>query len=234
MTSTPGPLRVPILTDLDLLLRERGQVVDDPARSLGVRALIRLALLLAAVYGASLGSFGVIQGHDLSTLQFLSASIKLPLLFALTLVVTFPSLYVFATLLRLQLGAGATLRSLLGAIAVQLAVMASLGPVFVFFAASTDSYPFLFVLNVAIAGAGGVLSLLILKRSADRVLKVGHAGHRLLMAWCLVYGAVGAQMAWLLRPFLGRPGSEFQWLRPTESSFFEAVFHQLGAWITGS
>jgi len=42
--------------------------------------------------------------------------------------------------------------------------------------------------------------------------------------WMLVFGLVGAQMAWVLRPFIGNPDTPFTWFRPRESSFFAAVY----------
>jgi len=246
-TSHPGPPIAPqpvprlagLLGDLDDLLRGHGVVrveaaAEAPARpALTIRRLLKLMVLLGAIYGASLGTYGLINGNELAGAQFVAATIKLPLLFGLTLLVTFPSLYVSAALLRLPFGRKETVRVLLGAIAVNLAVMASLGPVFVFFAASTDSYPFLLLLNVAVASAGGLISLLILRRVASEGLVHRKSGRRLLIAWCTVYGGVGAQMAWLLRPFLGAPGASFQLLRARESSFFECVIGAIGSWVAG-
>jgi len=44
----------------------------------------------------------------------------------------------------------------------------------------------------------------------------------------VVFGLVGAQMAWMLRPFIGNPNSPFTLIRSRESNFFEAVFDK--AW----
>jgi hypothetical protein len=41
--------------------------------------------------------------------------------------------------------------------------------------------------------------------------------------WAVVFALVGAQMAWVLRPFIGAPNQPFTWFRPRESNFFEAV-----------
>ncbi len=41
--------------------------------------------------------------------------------------------------------------------------------------------------------------------------------------WMLVFGLVGSQMGWVLRPFIGSPNAEFSWLREREGSFFEGV-----------
>ncbi len=45
--------------------------------------------------------------------------------------------------------------------------------------------------------------------------------------WVVIFGLVGAQMGWVLRPFIGAPSAPFQWFRGRESNFFEAVFHTL-------
>jgi hypothetical protein len=45
--------------------------------------------------------------------------------------------------------------------------------------------------------------------------------------WVVIFGLVGAQMGWVLRPFIGAPGSPFTWFRARESNFFEAVFTTL-------
>jgi hypothetical protein len=41
--------------------------------------------------------------------------------------------------------------------------------------------------------------------------------------WIVVFALVGAQMAWVLRPFIGDPVIPFEWFRRRESNFFEAV-----------
>jgi hypothetical protein len=42
--------------------------------------------------------------------------------------------------------------------------------------------------------------------------------------WIVVFGLVGAQMGWVLRPFIGNPNLPFSWFRGRESNFFQAVF----------
>jgi hypothetical protein len=46
--------------------------------------------------------------------------------------------------------------------------------------------------------------------------------------WLAVFGLVGAQMSWVLRPFIGNPAQDFSWFRPRESNFFEAVARAIG------
>lgn len=59
----------------------------------------------------------------------------------------------------------------------------------------------------------------------DRVptLPRGHNVRAVFIAWVIVFGLVGAQMSWVLRPFVGAPDRPFEWFRPRESNFFAAV-----------
>lgn len=56
---------------------------------------------------------------------------------------------------------------------------------------------------------------------------------RIFVTWMLVYGLVGAQMSWVLRPFLGSPNQAFEWFRPRSSNFFEAVANTIRALFGG-
>jgi hypothetical protein len=56
------------------------------------------------------------------------------------------------------------------------------------------------------------------------------AGLRIFRVWIVAYAVVGAQMSWLLRPFIGNPDVPFAWFRAREGSFFAAVLsHLFGA-----
>ena len=45
----------------------------------------------------------------------------------------------------------------------------------------------------------------------------------------VVFGLVGAQMGWVLRPFVGNPSLPFTWFRGRESNFFQAVLHTISS-----
>jgi hypothetical protein len=264
---TPAEPKTSPLVTLDHVLRGTFLQHETLARGqIGAPApiLVRLCLALGLLYGTALGSYALFRGADQAWLQILASSVKVPLLFLLTLVVTFPSLYVFAALQRLPLDVRGTLRLLLLAIVVHLAVIASLGPVFAFFAASTKSYPFMVLLNVAFFAGGGLLGFMVLRRAtrvmfttpapvtppaataaaadaapppshsvAPRHTRDGDQARRVLRIWCLVYGVVGAQMGWLLRPFLGSPSLPFSWFRAREDNFFVGVMSALRALFGG-
>jgi hypothetical protein len=201
----------------------RGEVPVPTWRLLG------LGVLFGAIYGGCVATYGVHAGIGAAWTQVLAAAAKLPLVFLLTVVVVLPSLCVFGALLRLPIRVTALVRLLLLTLFVQLAVLASLGPVFAFFAASTRSYDFLLLLNVAIAVAGGWIGLQGLFRSVQVMLRGKDAarlaaGRRLFLFWSLLFALVGAQMAWLLGPFL--TPEPVAGVGET-SSFFDAVWSSL-------
>jgi hypothetical protein len=45
--------------------------------------------------------------------------------------------------------------------------------------------------------------------------------------WMVAFALVGAQMSWVLRPFLGNPTQPFSFFRVRDSNFFEAIWHHL-------
>jgi hypothetical protein len=64
--------------------------------------------------------------------------------------------------------------------------------------------------------------------TARQRLQAGEQARTVLRVWCLVYGIVGAQMGWLLRPFLGAPDLPFTLFRPREDSVFIGVMRAIG------
>jgi hypothetical protein len=225
------------LKELDQLLRGEHTRKDDlqagrvglPARRLAV-----LAVGLGLVYGAGMGLFAATGGREQAWRHLVASAAKLPLLFALTLLVTFPSLYVFAALANSRLRVRETLRLLVAAITVMLGVLASFAPVTVFFTLSTDSYRFMLFLNVVFCGLAGLVGLGFLYRAVNLVFpdeagaEEGRRARRIFRVWLLIFGVVGAQMAWILKPFVGNPQLPFAWVRDSRvSNFFEFVLRAL-------
>jgi hypothetical protein len=262
---------------VDRLLR--GEATTVEALRDGIRvpasALVFMVIVLGMTYGACMGMFAVTGGGNDSWLQIPASMVKLPLLFLLTLVVTFPSLYVFNALVGSRLSLLQLLRLLVGAMTVMLAVLASLGPIVAFFSLSTTSYPFMVLLNVVVCAVSGVLGLAFLLQTLHRITVAGAPivvavnpeqptpppivdpsdsslaasdvhqtpmpprlpgaldpleGHVLarhvktvFRIWVLVFALVGAQMSWVLRPFIGAPDKPFTFFRERGGNFFQAV-----------
>ncbi|HOX38868.1 MAG TPA: hypothetical protein PL033_12835 [Candidatus Brocadiia bacterium] len=287
--------------DLDQLLRGNAttpELLGKGTDHLKLGSNLTVVILLGIIYGVSMGLFGVLTHEPPINLQVLSSALKVPALFLLTLVVTFPSLYVFGALLGVDLSPAQILRALMAAIAVNLAVLASLAPITAFFTLTTTSYSFMTLLNVAffaLAGFVGIGFLLtVLQRielarrtlvesrhgkpaepkpavadgvgivepdevrdacapppsqpareiggstwGADRGLDIrfpppptprelrGRSAKRVFYAWLMLYCFVGAQMAWVLRPFIGAPGLPFGVFREREGNFLQSVLRSI-------
>ena len=130
------------LKDLDRILRGEATKLSELRRGtieIPVGGITMVLVVLAMIYGACIGSFSVFRGGESSGLQLIASTLKVPALFVLTLLVTFPSLYVFNALVGSRLFLPAVLRLLVAALAVTVTVLASLGPIVAFFSASTTS-----------------------------------------------------------------------------------------------
>jgi hypothetical protein len=276
-----------LFRDTDRLLRGQFTRREDLMKGrieIPVRTLVIAGASLGAAYGLFMGLYALFRPENVSFAQLIVTMLKVPLLFLLTLAITFPSLYVFSALARSRLKELDTLRLLLGAVTVNLALLASFGPVTGFFTLSTTSYAFMKVLNVIFFAISGFAGLVFLRRALDSVFvgeapaveedappeetsdaKAPEAGdrefsiaepetpppppspttrsirptpptwppadrapRRIFAAWIVMYSVVGAQMGWILRPFIGSPDLPFELFRERQSSFFEALWQAIG------
>jgi hypothetical protein len=223
------------------------------------RRLSACIIVLAMLYGICMGTFALFRMKGPSVLQVVASMIKVPLLFYVTLLVTLPSLYVFNALVGSRLTLSAVVRLLVASLGVMVAVLASLGPIVAFFSVSTTSYPFMVLFNVVVFAVSGGLGLTFLLQTLHRLSVAGSrrpssptgetgeaqepagpldplenrvlSGHvkRVFQLWVIVFGLVGAQMGWVLRPFIGKPDLPFIWFRGRESNFFQAVLRTLAS-----
>lgn len=253
-----------MLTLIDKLLRgsfTQRESLKSGRIDVPVRSLVWTALAMGAFYGVFMGLYGVLRPEGASPMQIVASAVKVPLLFLLTLGVSFPSLYVFSALSNSSLDLKDTLRLILIAITINLIVLASLGPVTGFFTLSTDSYPFMKLLNVAFFAVGGFVGVAFLRKSLRAILnevkqdapsmvvneipapgairreppylpaqpipRQASRARTVLGVWTVIYAIVGAQMGWILRPFIGAPGLPFTWFRDRESNFFGSVLDAL-------
>jgi hypothetical protein len=55
----------------------------------------------------------------------------------------------------------------------------------------------------------------------------------LLYIWIALFGFVGTQLGWTLRPFFGSPGRPFAIFRPIEGTFYGDIFETIGRLLGG-
>jgi hypothetical protein len=79
------------------------------------------------------------------------------------------------------------------------------------------------------AGADVVLTPIDSPSALDRLDSrvLGRHVRAVFQIWVIVFGLVGAQMSWVLRPFIGDPTQPFVWFGPRQSNFFQAVIQAL-------
>lgn len=234
---------------MDMLLRERSAIWQQ------IHVEYRLDLLIRELVLASAGAFacyGAVLGLSQGILQALASAVKLPLLFLLTLGICLPTLYVFNVLYGGRLSARQALALILVAITGTSIFTLAFAPVTLFFLVTGHSYQLFILINVAIltlTGAVGLVSLvkgtrylnaLNAAETAPRASEDENAppvappalliNLNLLWAWLMLYGFVGAQLAWTLRPFFGMPNEPFALFRPLEGSFAESIIEMV-VWL---
>ena len=179
---SPGVLhaRLALRTWIDCFAAtSRGQKnLRDGRIEIDAGGLAIIIVLLGMIYGLCMGSYSLLKevpeslapsDPNMRYEQLLATTLKVPALFYLTLLVTFPSLYVFNALVGSRLTLLNVLKLLVASLAVNLAVLASLGPIVLFFSLTTKSYPFIQLLNVAMFTVAGVLGLLFLRQTLHRL-----------------------------------------------------------------
>lgn len=160
------------LKDLDDILRgetTRLSGLKDGFSRVPAAGLSIVNIVLGMIYGVCMGVFAVINREQPGLLQVFASMIKVPALFFLTLVVTFPSLYVFNALVGSRLPLMSMVRLLVASLGVNLAVLASFGPIVAFFSVTTANYPFMWLLNVVVFGVAGILGLTFLLQTLHRL-----------------------------------------------------------------
>lgn len=72
------------------------------------------------------------------------------------------------------------------------------------------------------------------KQTAPRPLDPAAKGVRpqhVLSIWLFLYALVGAQMGWILRPFIGSPELTFDWFRTREANIFIDILRSIADFL---
>jgi len=239
-----APERAPLV--IERFLRDREGVWRQIRLEYGLNTLIGQMLASST---AALACYGLVMGSSHSLWQALASAFKLPILFLLTLALCLPTLYLFNLLCGGRLSARQALALVLSAITVTAALTLAFAPITLFFMVTAQSYPFFILLNTAIlllTGAVGLSFLISGMHSMNTQARAEQTepteppetvepllttpapqpqpvSMNLLLIWVLLYGFVGTQLAWTLRPFHGDPSMPFILFRPVESNFYIGV-----------
>jgi len=218
-------------TVIEHILRNRRGFFDEIQASNEVTTKIRDMLISSVSFFAL---YGAVIGSSNSALQALSSAIKLPILFLITLVICLPTLYFFNLFFGSRLTLPQTLALILTAITVTAVLTLSFAPISLFFWLTAPNYQFFKLLNVTIFALTGFFGLTFLVSGMHHVQQEDKRTVRgfILWMWIFVYGFVGTQMAWTLRPFFGAPEYPFQIFRQLGGNFYVNVVEAIWEILT--
>lgn len=178
-------------------------------------------------------AYGFMVGLSKSPLQALSAAVKMPILFLVTMAFCLPALYFFSLpLLGTPLRMLQVVTVVLAGMGVTSFLLLGLAPIALFFVLTSENYPFFQLLAVVFTGISAWIGVYFLWRGMTLVETARDGtgkkiGQRILMLWILLYAFVGTQMTWRLSPFIGKPEDPFYLVKPSRDNFYVDVIHAL-------
>lgn len=221
-----------LLRDRQLFLKEIHEGIKLKSK---ISSLMISSFCFFALYGAIVGGYHALYGATNNSfnppLQILSSAIKLPALYLITLLVCLPTLYIFNVLFGSKQSLTQHFTYLLTAVSVIAILLVGFAPVTLFFLITVRNYNFFLLLNVTIFAITGILGVSFLYQimrpvAEDDDRQSVKIRTSILRFWLVLYGFVGSQLGWTLRPFFGSPG-QFELFRPNEGSFFTGVWNSL-------
>ncbi len=223
---------------IERILRDRGGIWCQVHDKRDLKALI---VRMATSSIISLACYGAVLGASHSAVQALSSAVKLPILFVVTIAICLPTLYLFNLVFGARLSVSQALALVLLAVTVTSVLSLTFAPISLFFLVTAPQYEFYKLLNVAILLLTALVGLRFLisgMNGLNRLARLGAqpseerdpaqsaqsegntAAPTLLYVWVLLFGFVGTQLGWTLRPFVGSPGEPFQIFRPIGGNFY--------------
>ena len=286
---------------IERILRDRAGIWGQIISERDLPKLISRMLITSAI---SLAAYGAVLGASSGWLQSLISTVKLPLLFLVTLAICLPTLYLFNLVFGARLSVLQACALIMVAITVTAVLTFAFAPISLFFLITARSYAFFKLLNVAILGLTALVGLRFLTSGmralnehvvvesvpapevvapvpleqrelvsttvggvaepAGQALSNGSHVHNatnnhppapascgaqgeaprtatddrptsmvLLYIWILLFGFVGTQLAWTLRPFFGSPAAPFELFRDIGGTFYGDILSTLVGLLGG-
>ena len=177
--------------------------------------------MLVGAVAVGAGLFGVVVGAHRGGLQVLFCAVKVPLILLVTLVVCAAPFLAFARAARLPITARAVITLALASSARFALVLLGLAPFVWLMEGWSLGYHRVILAVVAVCAVAGVTAARVLFSGLARY---GRAGTRVGLAFVAVFGLVGAQTSWILRPFVLRPRTQgVPFVRALEGDFLGAL-----------
>ncbi|MBZ0137786.1 MAG: hypothetical protein K8I27_15580 [Planctomycetes bacterium] len=167
-------------------------------------ARLNCGLLAGGVAGAM--CWGAAMGSHVGRAHVWITLVKMPLFLLFTLALCFPLMHIALLVSGVNARVSQTLTIALSGLSTMAICLGALSPVVGLFCVSAPipsmaSYLNLYVLCFCCGVVAGLSGLRVLSRGM-KSLGQGRVGRALLL-WAFIYQFVGAQMAWVLRPWIG-------------------------------
>ena len=213
------------------LLRDREVFLLEINKSKNLDRKIISLLFSSSLFFAL---YGAIIGSNHSWLQMASSAFKLPALYLLTLLICIPTLYFLDVILGSKRTFIQYITLLLASMSLISVMLFGFAPISLFFRLSVNDYYFFQLLNITIFGLTGVIGVKFFYEAmlslipGDKEDKPVKNRRKLIKYWLFLYGFVGSQLGWTLRPFFGMPNEPFALYRDIESNFYIQVLKIIG------
>ncbi len=220
---------------LAALLSDRESFFDEVVAGVELNRKLRYALATLVVLG---GLYGGVAGAYSGPLQAVAAAAKLPFLFLATFAVCFPAFYVVQVLVGSRLRLLQVIVLVTSALALTMVVLAAFVPVPAFFLITGANYYFQHLLHIGVVGAAGIFGMYALHDGLTTICERRGVYPRkaltIMRLWAVLFGFVGIQMAWSLRPFLGDRNQPFQLTGRYQGNFYAAILYAVKQLATDS
>ncbi len=191
----------------------------------------KISTLILFIFGGA-ALYGFTMGLYTSLLQALSSALKVFILFSFTLFICLPTLHFIGLLFGYKMKFTQTLTVLLSGIASSNILLGSFAPISLFFLLSGSRYEVLMLIHIFIFGCCGLVGLFKIKENMTTVRKLippkesesEKDSELLLKLWFLLYMFIGAQVSYILAPFVGRERTFVFLSLDDGGDFFSVVF----------
>jgi len=212
------------------LLQDRQNFLQEISQNVQLYQKINALLICSSIFFAI---YGGIIGASSSWQQALASMVKLPALYLMTLMICLPTLYFFNVFFGSRKPFGQYVALLLSAMAVISVLLFSFAPItLLFMTTTTNNYQFFKLLNVIIFSLTGFLGIKFfyeaMQAFSENELVGQETREKILQLWLILYGLVGCQLGWTLRPFFGNPGMPFELFREMGGNFYLDILRALG------
>jgi len=189
-----------------VIVRALGRGHAVPAWSLAV-----LAALCSAFYGAVMGSYRA--GEPGRWVLIVFGTVKGPLLLLATAGLCVPPFFAINAALGLRRDWPRALRAIAAGQAALSLALASLAPFTRLAYVSGLGHRHAVLFNLAMFTVASLAGQRVIARYYRPLIARSRLHTATLVLWLGLYGFVGVQTAWMLRPFIGTPGRDVTFLR---------------------